>query len=202
MAALPTHVDPGLLPVNVTQPEMGDVARAKAQTGEQQQNGTIRRPTGDAGSHDAITRSTSSGGRDRGSTASRQCATRGMAASNPTAQWPSVIRNRTNIRTVAAQAWTVAEPQRRPRLETKARKLCASHWLGTSPSCVSSSRTYRRWRDRVATQVPRCRRIHSQYLDRSVPSAATESVTGNVVLIPVSRRYFTNRRVPCVSPAG
>src|SRR5437867_855479 len=34
-------MDPGLVPVNITQPQMGDVARAKAQTGEQQQNGTI-----------------------------------------------------------------------------------------------------------------------------------------------------------------
>jgi hypothetical protein len=36
MAALSTHVNKGFLPVDITEPEMGDVARAEAQTGEQQ----------------------------------------------------------------------------------------------------------------------------------------------------------------------
>jgi hypothetical protein len=40
-AALATDVNPGPLPVDVTQPKMRDVAGPKTQTGQQQQNGAI-----------------------------------------------------------------------------------------------------------------------------------------------------------------
>lgn len=39
--ALPTNMNPGALPVDVTQPEMHDISRPKAQTGQQEQDGPI-----------------------------------------------------------------------------------------------------------------------------------------------------------------
>jgi len=40
-AVLATHVNPGSLPIDVTETKMRDVAGPKTQTGEQQQNGAI-----------------------------------------------------------------------------------------------------------------------------------------------------------------
>src|SRR5215472_17006082 len=40
-AALTTNMNPGALPVDVTQPEMHDIPRPKAQTGQQEQDGPM-----------------------------------------------------------------------------------------------------------------------------------------------------------------
>jgi hypothetical protein len=69
-----------------------------------------RLPAGVAGSHEAITRSTSSDCKYRGKDESRQCASTGMDPSKPAAHLPSAIRNRKNMRTAVVHCFADAHP--------------------------------------------------------------------------------------------
>jgi len=62
------------------------------------------------------------------------------AVSNPTAHRPSTIRNRRKMRSAVVQFLAVAHPEVRLFSTTNARKLCAFHWLGSSPRSLSHSR--------------------------------------------------------------
>src|SRR6266516_3559168 len=174
MAALPTHVDPGLLPVNVTQPEMGDVARAKAQTGEQQQNGTIppthrgRRIARRNHAFHIIGRKRSW---EYGQPPVRHARNGGVQSDSAVAlryQKPHEHPNRrcTGLDGRRATTTTLARdkgPQAvRIPLAWHVSKLCQQLANVTAVARQGGNTS------------PRCRRIHSQYLDRSVPSAATE----------------------------
>jgi len=122
----------------------------------------------------AINRSTSSVDKQRGSLASRQCATAGIAIARSSRHSPRKLRYRRKARREVINFCVVGVPHWLACSRRKFRTDCAFHWPTSSPSARAKSVAPRAYCRSVGSLTPRCVRNQSQ---KAVTRAGAEGAS-------------------------